>query len=84
MKWQDTIMNFTEQSKEMDRVQEAEELLSGCLIRKQAEIAFQAGVKEVVDWIERYSESDGDNPLEFSIFPEKYWQVQRKEWEKEC
>ena len=46
---------------------------------QQKEI-YQAGIKEVVKWVERYSESDGNNPLEFSIFPEKEWQSQKKEW----
>jgi len=49
-------------------------------LKAQDEISFKAGIKEVVKWVERYSESDGNNPLEFSIFPEKEWQSQKKEW----
>ena len=41
---------------------------------------FKAGIKKVVGWIETVSESDGENPTEFSVFPEKEWQSKLKEW----
>ncbi len=37
----------------------------------QAEISFKAGIKEVVDWVEKYG---------FSFCPIRYWQAKLKEW----
>ena len=47
---------------------------------KAIEASHKEGIREVVEWIERHCESDDNNPIEFSIFPEKSWQAQKKTW----
>lgn len=50
------------------------------IAKAQAELSFKVGIKQVVEWVERNSESDGENPQEFSVFPEMVWQAQKKDW----
>ena len=45
MKYEDTVMTFTEQSNEM----KIAKVLPGCLVRKQAEISFKAGFKYALE-----------------------------------
>ena len=46
MKAKDTLMTFKEQTEEMKTAK----VKPGCLVRKQAEISFKAGIKEVFDF----------------------------------
>ncbi len=69
MKAEDTVMTFMEQSNEMKTAK----ALPGCLVRKQAEISFKAGIKEVVDWLE-------DNNLSPNFEKPELWQAKLKEW----
>ena len=74
MKAEDTVMTFMEQSNEMKTAK----VLPGCLVRKQAEISFKAGIKEVVEWLL----SEGGFPWDMDEYPEriKLWQAKLKEW----
>jgi len=88
MEAEDTVMSFTEQTKEMDRVEHAKEPMSGCLIRKQAEISFRAGIKEVVEWMNERNtlklkslEGTGDWFKHCGLLvPMDKWQAKLKEW----
>ena len=48
-------------------------------LAEQDKISFTAGIREVVEWIERVSESYEENP-NFAIFPDDSWQAKLKEW----
>ena len=63
-------MSFAEQSAEMEKAK----VKAGCLIRKQAEISFKAGIKEVVGWIEK------ENPFSFIYRSSVKYQTKLKDW----
>lgn len=46
-----------------------------CALNEQAEISFQAGIKEVVEWIRKYMPDEWSSVMDWSI-----WQAQLKEW----
>ena len=55
-------------------IEEAESILNNA-----GRAIYQAGIKEVAEWLERFCESDEGNP-DFSVFPEEAWQAKLKEW----
>lgn len=51
-----------------------------CERETQAEISFKAGIREVVEWIERISKAG--QPSKF--IPSSEWQAKLREWRIEC
>ena len=53
-----------------------EGLVIGDLMKRQAEISFKAGIREVVEWLEQISKAG--QPSRF--IPSSEWQAKLKEW----
>ena len=79
MEAKDTLMTFKEQTEEMKTAK----VKPGCLVRKQAEItwdiAFKAGIKEVVDWVMKYRSETTREFMGFTMSRVE-WQANLKEW----
>lgn len=82
MEAKDTVMGFAKQSAEMNKAK----VRAGCLIRKQAEISFKAGIKEVVDFILAHSQLERCDPdvmtyfIDYLAIDYPDWQAKLKEW----
>jgi len=78
----DTLMTFKEQTEEMKTAK----VKPGCLVRKQAEItwdiAFKAGINEVVKWMESYYSGllDHSSGINKYLIPRKEREAKLKDW----
>jgi len=81
MKAEDTVMNEAEIVKEASKDSTYCQLsvdIGNWAAKKQAEISFKAGIKEVIEWIE--------NNAHYSVVKDGYtldetdWQFKLKEW----
>ena len=82
MEAKDTVMNFM-RIEEID-AKNATSNFTDALVdvaREQAEISFKAGIKEVVEWIEKRSSlSPGRCSVAMTYESRLEWQAKLKEW----
>ena len=58
-------------------------MMSDFAVDQVAELSYQAGIKEVVEWVEKHNNSSPTAIPEFSrliSFWWRHWQDQKKEW----